>query len=124
MRILQKWGLDSYLERHVVEPESITFRRWQDGSPIGFTRLIPDFRQKYHAPYYVVHRADFHGALHKLALQYGVKVILNAKVTRYHEATPKVLLADGKSFRADLIVAADGKSGAPRLVMSRSTDTS
>jgi salicylate hydroxylase len=96
------------LQKHVVEPENITIRRWQDGSPIGFTRLKPDFRIKFHAPYYLVHRAHFHDAMHQLAVKSGADVKVAHKVVDYDENVPSVRIENGQIFTADLIVAADG----------------
>jgi salicylate hydroxylase len=93
-----------------VEPDGITFRRWQDGDAIGFTKLVPEFRDTYEAPYYVVHRAHFHEALHQLAQKLGVTIRLRAKVTGFSEHEPSVALADGSIVAAELVIAADGNS--------------
>ena len=80
---------------------------------IGLTKLKPDFRIKYQAPYYLIHRAHFHSALYELALQHGVKVKVNSKVIEYDEHVPSVAVEGGGSFAADLVVAADGVSKVP-----------
>ena len=108
-RLLLDWGLEPFLRDHVVEPEDIHIRRWKDGTVIGYTKLKPDFRIKFHAPYYLVHRAHFHEALHGLALQYGVKIKVAHKVVDYDENVPSVTVENGMTFVADLIVAADGE---------------
>ncbi|KAH0527335.1 hypothetical protein TsFJ059_002347 [Trichoderma semiorbis] len=107
-RLLLKWGLGPLLGDRVVEPEGITFRRWSNGKPIGYTKLQPDFRSSFGAPYYVVHRAHLHDALHQLALQLGVDVRVNHKVIEYNEENPSVKVEDGTILSADLIIAADG----------------
>lgn len=109
-RLLLKWGLGEFLENKVVEPTSIKFRRWQDGSEIGCTNLVPEHRTIFGAPYYVVHRAHFHDALHQLALKLGARIEINAKVQVYDAEAPSVTLLDGRIFTADLIVAADGEN--------------
>lgn len=88
----------------------MTFRRWENGNAIGFTKLVPDFRENFGASYYVVHRADFHVALHQRALQLGVEVKVNCKVVDYDLKAPAVTLANADSLSADLVIAADGKS--------------
>jgi salicylate hydroxylase len=80
---------------------------------IGLTKLKPDFRIKYQAPYYLIHRAHFHSALYELALHHGVKVKVNSKVIEYDEHVPSVVVEGGERFTADLIVAADGVSRVP-----------
>ncbi|KAJ4253438.1 hypothetical protein NW762_010596 [Fusarium torreyae] len=117
-RLLHNWGIDPFFDGHVVEPESMTFRRWSDGEPIGFTRLIPDFPNNFGAPYYVVHRADFHSALCRLATSYGVKIVTNTKVEQYNVAQKSVKSNDGRTFTGDLIVAADGVKSKARDVVA------
>jgi salicylate hydroxylase len=88
----------------------MTFRRWEDGSTIGYTKLVPDFRKNFKAPYYVVHRAHFHDALYQRALELGVEVRLASRVENYDLSKPSLTLRSGEVIFADLIVAADGTS--------------
>ncbi|TVY14562.1 FAD-dependent monooxygenase OpS4 [Lachnellula arida] len=116
--LLERWGLSNFLSGKVVEPQGMTFRRWENGNAIGYTKLVPDFRESFGASYYVVHRADFHVALHQRALQLGVDVKVNCKVVDYDLKAPAVTLANADSLSADLVIAADGvKSVARRLVL-------
>jgi salicylate hydroxylase len=85
------------------------FRRWENGDIIGYTKLIPGFRETFGGPYYVIHRADFHSAFYKRALDLGVRVKLASRVVDYDPQVPRITLEDGQSFEADLIVAADGQ---------------
>lgn len=87
----------------------MSIRRWDNGQVIGYTKLVPDFRENFQAPYYVVHRAHFHGALHKRALELGVEVRVNSKVVDYDLEAPSTELENGQVLSADLVVAADGK---------------
>jgi salicylate hydroxylase len=108
-RLLHSWGVGLYLEPYVVEPNGMTFRRWDTGAAIGFTKLVPDFRENFNAPYYVVHRAHFHNALYQRALELGVDVRIDSRVDQYDLDTPSVTLGNGAVLSADLIVAADGE---------------
>jgi salicylate hydroxylase len=108
-RLLLGWGLDKFLGNKVVEPEGMSFLRWQDGRKIAYTKLVPEFHQNFKAPYYVVHRAHFHDAMHKLALNLGVTVCVDSKVDTYFADKATVQLANGKEYTGDLVVAADGK---------------
>lgn len=108
-RILHKLGLGPYLEPHVVEPEGISFRRWEDGSKIGYTKLVPDFREKFDAPFYVVHRAHLHQAMLERALEAGVEVKTKHKVRSYSDSGASVFVEGVGEISADLVVAADGK---------------
>jgi salicylate hydroxylase len=100
--------VDRFLEDRVVEPDNILCRRWKSGEVIAHTRLVPDFRQTFGAPYYVVHRAHFHDALYQRAIELGVKVRTGAKVVDYDLDTPSITLEDGTQHTADLVVAAEG----------------
>lgn len=104
-----RWGLGPLLQDRVVEPDSMKFRRWEDGSVIGNTRLVPNFRQEYDAPYYVVHRAHLHDALLQQAVKLGAEVHVNSRVQSYDPSTPSITLANGSVHCADLLVAADGE---------------
>ncbi|KAK5271662.1 hypothetical protein LTR96_003488 [Exophiala xenobiotica] len=108
-RLLIKWGLEPFLEGKIVKPGNIAFRRWEDGKTIGLTKLIPQFEREFDAPYYVVHRAHFHDAMYQLALQLGIAVKINSKVLDYDEDAPSIMLENGESYSADLIIASDGE---------------
>lgn len=107
-RILLKLGLEEYLKPVVTEPEAIVIRRWQTGKVIGNTRLVPDFVDVFKAPYYVVHRADFLSALHRKALDEKIEIHLGCKVSGYHPMEGGIMLENGTTDNADLVVAADG----------------
>lgn len=116
--LLERWGVGPFLADKTFEPSDIILRRWEDGRPIGNTRLIPDFRESFGAPYYVVHRVHFHEVLYERAKELGVDVRVNSKVVKYDLKAPAVMLEGGKISRADLVVAADGvNSTARRLVL-------
>ncbi|RHZ58557.1 hypothetical protein CDV55_105320 [Aspergillus turcosus] len=106
-RILFELGLEPYLKPYVTSPESISFRRWQNGTVIGKTRLLPDFIDNFHAPYYVIHRADFHSALCRKAQDMGIEIRLGARVANYDPVLGSITLEDGTSHTGDLVVAAD-----------------
>lgn len=100
--------MEPFLKDHVVEPEGMTFRRWENGHSIGYTKLVPDFRESFQGPYYVVHRAAFHNALYQRALQLGVVVKVASRVVEYNEEAASVTLADGTVYSSNLVVAVDG----------------
>ncbi|KAJ4293248.1 hypothetical protein N0V90_008530 [Kalmusia sp. IMI 367209] len=117
-RLLLKWGLGPYLQGKAIEPEAIRMRRWQDGEVLSITKLRPDFRERFGAPYFVVHRANLQLSMYDLALSLGVEVRVNAGVKSYDAGTPSVVLENGEVHKADLIIAADGiKSEARRIVL-------
>lgn len=97
-----------HLAKHVVQPESINFRRWQDGALIGITDLSPQFNTQYGVPYYVVHRAHLHTALYTQAVELGVQLRLDSKVDAYDVDAASIVLSNGSTFQGDLVIAADG----------------
>lgn len=109
-RLLQQWGVTAHFQDSVVEPEAITLRRWENGVPLGTTKLVPDFQFKFGSPYYLMHRADFHTALVKCAGQLGVEIQTGSRVISYNSDanSASVQTADGRVVSADLIIAADG----------------
>ncbi|TDZ35235.1 FAD-dependent monooxygenase OpS4 [Colletotrichum spinosum] len=118
-KLLRRWGVMGIMSEKAVRPDGISFMRWQDGQKIGFTDLSERFIELCGAPYYVAHRAHLHSALYERALALGVEVRLNSRVIRYDHSLPAATVVGGHTFRADLIVAADGvKSVARNLVRS------
>ena len=97
------------LNGKVVEPGAISIRRWKDGNLIGYTNLVPQFRNRFRAPYFVIHRAHLHESMQTLARELGVKIITASKVTDIDVNGPSLTLQGGATFGGDLIVAADGK---------------
>lgn len=109
--LLQRWGVLEHLKSKAVRPDSINFRRWANGAKIGYTDLR-DFEENFGAPYYVCHRAHFHESLHTRAIDLGVEIRLDCRVTKYHASAGRVELADGSTVEGELIVAADGRYAA------------
>ncbi|KAF2440456.1 salicylate hydroxylase [Karstenula rhodostoma CBS 690.94] len=117
-RLLERWGLRPYLQGKAVEPDAIRLRRWQNGEVLSHTKLVPEFEENFEAPYYVVHRANLQLAMYELAASLGVRVRVNAGVRSYNAEATSVVLENGETHHADLIVAADGvKSEARRVVL-------
>lgn len=108
-RLLQRWGVIKHLAPFIVEPHSINLLRWKDGKLIGRTRLVPDFQRRFGAPYYVIHRAHLHGALHQRAKDLGVNIQINSRVVEYRPEISTIILSNGTKYKSDLVVAADGK---------------
>ena len=97
------------LKGKVVEPEAISIRRWKDGNLIGHTPLVPEFWNRFRAPYYVVHRAHLHESMETLARELGVRIVTASKVTDIDMDGPSLTIQGGATFGGDLVVAADGK---------------
>lgn len=92
-----------------TQPDSLFWKRWQDGRVIARTRYKPDFRRWFGAPYYVTHRADLHKVLYDKVVDLGVPVHLGSTVSWYSLDEPLFVLKSGEEIHADLVVAADGE---------------
>lgn len=57
-RCLIGWGLGAALRRVAGEPERVVIRSTRSGHVIGGITLGPSMRERFGAPYWVVHRAD------------------------------------------------------------------
>ncbi|KAL3483107.1 hypothetical protein BJX62DRAFT_231206 [Aspergillus germanicus] len=123
-RLLNKLGVGHYLANCATEPEGMTFRRWENGDAIGYTRLIPGFRKTFDAPYYVIHRADFHSALVQRARDLGIEIKLGCKVAEYDLGRTAIRLETGENIGADLVVAADGIKSLARPVLEEGPEKS
>ncbi|KAJ9493831.1 hypothetical protein LTR99_011153 [Exophiala xenobiotica] len=109
-RLLHSWGLETAMRKKSVIPESMIWRRWQNGTKIAHTRLNPEFQGLFGTPYYVTHRAHLHEVLHEHAVALGAKIELRNRVVRYDPDEASFVTDQGATIHADLVVAADGKS--------------
>ncbi|KAI5927906.1 salicylate hydroxylase [Camillea tinctor] len=117
-RLLQRWGVDlSSMPK--CASRGYDFVRWASGSLIA---SVPVSARAYGAPYYMVHRADLHGALVAAARGAGVQVEGGQRVVSYDLSAgrPRAVTERGAEFEADLLIAADGiKSAARPCVLGR-----
>ncbi|KAF8134218.1 hypothetical protein EV363DRAFT_1160497 [Boletus edulis] len=108
-RLLIRWGLGDKLKQVTVKPEAITFRRWSTGETIAWTRWGESMDQEYGAPYYQIHRADFHRLVYELAeLHPRVTIRTSSRVVAMDPSIPTLTLESGEVVQADLVIGADG----------------
>ncbi|WP_111638156.1 FAD-dependent monooxygenase [Marinomonas shanghaiensis] len=112
LKVLQHLGVEAELRPFAFVPEHAAIRDYKTGeyylkSPLGAVA-----ESRYGAPYWHLHRADLHRVLVEACLQADVSLVLNAEVVRYYEDPEhqqvSLLLEDGREFRADLLIGADG----------------
>ncbi|KAJ8521819.1 hypothetical protein ONZ45_g1524 [Pleurotus djamor] len=115
-RLLIRWGLGDKLKELAVPPTGIAFRRYKDGKRVGWTKWGENMERDYKAPYYHIHRADFHKLLYELAQPY-MTLRLNSRVVGVDPKTPSVTLISGAVLEADLIIGADGVKSTIREVV-------
>lgn len=122
-RLLLRWGLGPKLDQVVVKPQAFGFRRFDTGELIGWTPFGDTLEKTHGAPYYHIHRADYHTILYEIAkphmdLRLNSKVVSvdvipapqQTSVSGASNATPKVALTlqFGDIVYADMIIGADG----------------
>ncbi|KAH9940626.1 hypothetical protein B0H21DRAFT_575727 [Amylocystis lapponica] len=118
-RLLIRWGLDEPLKEVAVKPEGISLRRYSTGERVGYTRWAEKM-DVYGAPYYHIHRADFHKLLYDLAAP-NMTLRLASTVVSLDPEAPSVTLESGEVISADLVIGADGvKSYVQQVVLGRS----
>ena len=110
-RILDDYGLLDEAKSLGVVPDSMVMRDAVDGDEL--TRLdLRDLERRYGYPYMVIHRSDLHGLFLRACERSGVELVNNAVVTDYTQdeaaGTAGVVLADGSTQTAPVVIAADG----------------
>ena len=74
---------------------------------------MKNFRERYGAEFYFMHRVDLHTELCRLAEEPNgqtppVKITLSSEVVDVNTGTAELTLKDGSTHKKDLVVAADG----------------
>ncbi|WP_210484548.1 FAD-dependent oxidoreductase [Microvirga antarctica] len=114
-RILIDLGLGNALRRVVSAPDGVTIRALASGRTIGAVALGAHMRQRYEAPYWVVHRADLQRVLlDAVRSQPSVRLVMGRSVEDVTDGADGVLLTmvtEGgarETLSADMLIGADG----------------
>jgi salicylate hydroxylase len=113
-RLFNHWGLRQSLWREAPEPKTLTVHRYTGDVLAHDAFFDKHIRQRYGAPFVDVHRVDLQQALYARAKELGIVVVLAERVKSILDArdaetsTATVLTESGKTYTADLVVAADG----------------
>ena len=114
-RILIKLGLGPALRRVVTEPERVVVRAIRSGKRIGEVALGAFMRERFEAPYWVVHRADLQTILlDAVRSEPSIRLVMGRTVesveTSSSQASLTWISAGGaqETLKVDLIVGADG----------------
>ncbi|UHC19818.1 FAD-dependent oxidoreductase [Methylobacterium currus] len=125
-RILTDLGLGLPLRRVAGEPARVRIRALTTARPIGEIALGEAMRERFGAPYWVVHRADLQTILLDAARSRpGIRLLVGRSVTGVQESATRATLAlasDGgrsETLEVDLVVAADGVRSALRAGLDR-----
>ncbi|KAF8733221.1 hypothetical protein AX14_004040 [Amanita brunnescens Koide BX004] len=122
-RILIRWGLKDKLDPQAVNPQSISFRRFDSGERVGIDIFGEKMVKDYGAPYYHAHRADVQKILCDLAEPY-MNLRLNSRVVCVSPdpPSPHVVLASGEVVYGDMIIGADGVKSIIRTCIVQGPD--
>ncbi|OCT51560.1 6-hydroxynicotinate 3-monooxygenase [Cladophialophora carrionii] len=109
-RLLSTWGLKERFEAVATRPDFLEIRRYDDFELLG---LIPSNVKSYServrgSPHWLVHRVDYQRILADAAMARGVKIRFGQKLADIDIENVTIMLADGSTLRADLIIGADG----------------
>jgi len=113
VKVLYDLGLRDRLEQVAVKPKAYEFRRFDTGELLHYVPLNADdqHERKHGTPYYHLHRVDIHSILADRVRELAPSALhLDARVTDFQESENGVdlSLADGRTFRGDVLVGADG----------------
>lgn len=117
--VLIEFGLAPALRRVVGEPDRVVVRATRSGRTIGEARLGPFMRERFGAPYWVVHRADLQRILLDAVRSLpNVRLVMGRRVEAVEPETGRLTLVTERGSRDDLavdaIVGADGIGSALR----------
>lgn len=104
--VLEHFGLLNRMAPDAISPSSFIFRRWDSNELL--TSAPAGKQQDGGTPYWSMRRSHYQKHLLDATLESGVKLMLNSRVVSLDEETPSVILSDGKTIKADVIVLADG----------------
>jgi salicylate hydroxylase len=108
---LEYVGLGPYMATHGDMPETGASVHYQTGEVLYYTQRNSEFREKYGAEYYQIHRADVHGALADAVRANDAGAIyLNHTFKSFTQSGDKVTatFANGQSHTGDVLIGCDG----------------
>lgn len=110
-RALFALGLAEALQKVWSEPTGKEVRLWDTGRTWKLFDLGAVSRERYGAPYFMVHRADLHRCLYDTVLQSSPDAVrLDARCTRFDQDSNgvRVTLAGGEVVAGTALISADG----------------
>lgn len=110
-RVLLTLGLEPTLRPLWVEPTGKEIRLWNTGQTWKLFDLGVVSRERYGAPYFMIHRADLHRALVDAVTALKTDAVrLNSRYLKFEqdETGVQITLQDGASTRGDVLIGADG----------------
>src|SRR5437762_3215709 len=110
-RVLFALGLESAIRKVWCEPSAKEIRLWNTGETWKLFDLGAESVARYGAPYFMIHRADLHGALIDAVRSLAPDAIhLGVRCTGFDDdgSIVTIHLANGEHVTGDALIAADG----------------
>ncbi len=117
---LEYVGLGPFMAAHGDKPEAGASVHYQTGDVLYFTQRDSEFREKYGAEYYQIHRADMHTALAdavRAADPSAIHLSHAFKSVVQNGDTVTATFANGLSYTGDALIGCDGVRSAVRGVL-------
>lgn len=115
-RILDSWGLLGTVKEVGFTPENLIMKDALTGNEITRLPLGEKFRERYGAPYIVIHRTDLHEILLNACREANVDLLTDTRITQVSEnaVSAQAVSEDGRIFESDVVLGADGLHSALR----------
>jgi salicylate hydroxylase len=115
------WGLEGRLSKHATSPRLCNMIGWK-GNKIS-DMDFHEYEKECGTPFWDFHRANLHMGLLERAVELGAELATKAKVMDVEASidgkntTAVAVCEDGRRFKADLIVGADGINSKCREIL-------
>ncbi|KAI0449075.1 FAD binding domain protein [Xylaria acuta] len=117
-RLFRRWGVFDELKSKAAVPSYLAVRRYDGTQLLAYEeRFQEKMIQRYGAPFWDVHRADLQTCLVHRAISLGVDMEVGCEIDSVDFDQAVVTAKDGRCFRGDVILGADGLWSRTRNLM-------
>ncbi|KAI1131886.1 FAD binding domain protein [Nemania abortiva] len=117
-RIFHHWGVFDELQTKAAIPSYLAVRRYDGTQLLAYEDHFQEkMLQRYGAPFWDIHRADLQASLVRRAISLGVVIETGCEITTVDFSQAAVTAQDGRTFRGDVILGADGLWSRTRNLM-------
>jgi salicylate hydroxylase len=119
-RVLQSWGMKEALDKYLTKPSRVNMLHWK-GEVISHMDFEESASRYPGTFYWDFHRANLHRCLLDRAIELGATIKTKARVLdvqpSFDGSNATLILENGESYTADLVIGADGINSHLREVM-------